>query len=142
MFPFTHTHITKQQQLSGTIQNDILKEFMVRNTYIYPPDASMRIIQDIFAFTSQNMPKYNSISISGYHIQEAGADAKLELAFTMADGIEYVRAAEQAGVCVCVYIYLYYCLILAYSYVPSKNNYNSYNHLPILCLNISLYIKV
>jgi methylmalonyl-CoA mutase len=100
-------HITKQQQLSGTIQNDILKEFMVRNTYIYPPDASMRIIQDIFAFTSQNMPKYNSISISGYHIQEAGADAKLELAFTMADGIEYVRAAEQAGVYVCVFIYIY-----------------------------------
>lgn len=70
---------------------------MVRNTYIYPPEASMRIIQDIFAYTSNYMPKYNSISISGYHIQEAGADAKLELAFTMADGIEYVRAAEQAG---------------------------------------------
>jgi methylmalonyl-CoA mutase N-terminal domain/subunit len=70
---------------------------MVRNTYIYPPAASMRIIQDIFAFTSARMPKYNSISISGYHMQEAGADAKLELAFTIADGIEYVRAAVAAG---------------------------------------------
>jgi methylmalonyl-CoA mutase len=87
----------EMKQLSGTIQNDILKEFMVRNTYIYPPDASMRIIQDIFGFTSQHMPKYNSISISGYHMQEAGADAKLELAFTIADGIEYVRAAQAAG---------------------------------------------
>lgn len=85
------------KQLSGTIQNDILKEFMVRNTYIYPPEGSMRIIQDIFAFTSANMPRYNSISISGYHMQEAGADAKLELAFTIADGIEYVRAAINAG---------------------------------------------
>jgi len=70
---------------------------MVRNTYIYPPSPSMRIIQDIFAFTSQNMPKYNSISISGYHMQEAGADAKLELAFTISDGIEYVRSAMAAG---------------------------------------------
>jgi methylmalonyl-CoA mutase len=70
---------------------------MVRNTYIYPPAASMKIIQDIFAFTSQNMPKFNSISISGYHIQEAGADSKLELAFTLADGIEYVRAAQASG---------------------------------------------
>jgi methylmalonyl-CoA mutase len=85
------------EKLSGTIQNDILKEFMVRNTYIYPPEASMRVIQDIFAYTSKNMPKYNSISISGYHIQEAGADAKLELAFTIADGIEYVKAAQKAG---------------------------------------------
>mmetsp|Transcript_66537 Transcript_66537/g.134103 ORF Transcript_66537/g.134103 Transcript_66537/m.134103 type:complete len:631 (+) Transcript_66537:43-1935(+) len=85
------------EQLSGTIQNDVLKEFMVRNTYIYPPAPSMRIIQDIFAFTSLHMPRYNSISISGYHMQEAGADAKLELAFTIADGIEYVRAAEAAG---------------------------------------------
>ena len=86
-----------QQQLSGTIQNDILKEFMVRNTYIYPPTASMRIIQDIFGYTSEYMPKFNSISISGYHMQEAGADSKLELAFTLADGIEYVRAAQAAG---------------------------------------------
>lgn len=86
-----------QKLLSGTIQNDILKEFMVRNTYIYPPAPSMRIIQDIFAYTSGHMPKFNSISISGYHMQEAGADSKLELAFTIADGIEYVRAAEAAG---------------------------------------------
>lgn len=86
-----------QALLSGTIQNDILKEFMVRNTYIYPPEPSMRIIQDIFAYTSENMPKFNSISISGYHMQEAGADSKLELAFTLADGMEYVRAAEAAG---------------------------------------------
>ena len=86
-----------QDKLTGTIQNDILKEYMVRNTYIYPPKASMRIIQDIFAYTSQHMPKFNSISISGYHIQEAGADSKLELAFTLADGIEYVRAAQAAG---------------------------------------------
>lgn len=73
---------------------------MVRNTYIYPPDASIKIIQDIFAFTSQNMPKFNSISISGYHMQEAGADSKLELAFTLADGIEYIRAAQAAGLTV------------------------------------------
>eukprot|EP01039_Chlorochromonas_danica_P002505 gene2505-2743_t len=86
-----------QAQLTGTIQNDILKEYMVRNTYIYPPAASMKIIQDIFAYTSQRMPKFNSISISGYHMQEAGADSKLELAFTLADGIEYVRAAQAAG---------------------------------------------
>lgn len=84
-------------KLAGTIQNDILKEFMVRNTFIYPPEPSMRIIQDIFGFTSAHMPKYNSISISGYHMQEAGADAKLELAFTIADGIEYVKAAQAAG---------------------------------------------
>lgn len=84
-------------QLSGTIQNDILKEFMVRNTYIYPPEPSIRIISDIFAYTSEEMPKFNSISISGYHMQEAGADSKLELAFTLADGIEYIRAAQKAG---------------------------------------------
>ncbi len=84
-------------KLTGTIQNDILKEYMVRNTYIYPPAPSMRIIQNIFAYTANNMPKFNSISISGYHIQEAGADSKLELAFTLADGLEYVRAAQQAG---------------------------------------------
>ena len=84
-------------KLSGTIQNDILKEFMVRNTYIYPPDPSMRIISDIFAYTSANMPKFNSISISGYHMQEAGATADLELAYTLADGVEYVRAGVQAG---------------------------------------------
>jgi methylmalonyl-CoA mutase len=85
------------EQLAGTIQNDILKEFMVRNTYIYPPQPSMRIISDIFAFTSQRMPKYNSISISGYHIQEAGATADLELAYTLADGVEYLRAGVAAG---------------------------------------------
>ena len=85
------------EKLAGTIQNDILKEFMVRNTYIYPPKPSMRIISDIFAYTSQNMPKFNSISISGYHMQEAGASADLELAYTLADGIEYIRAGVAAG---------------------------------------------
>ncbi|MFY2789824.1 methylmalonyl-CoA mutase [Rhodococcus sp. MALMAid1271] len=85
------------EKLAGTIQNDILKEFMVRNTYIYPPKPSMRIISDIFAFTSAKMPKYNSISISGYHIQEAGATADLELAYTLADGVEYIRAGLDAG---------------------------------------------
>ncbi len=85
------------EQLAGTIQNDILKEFMVRNTYIYPPQPSMRIISDIFAYTSQKMPRFNSISISGYHIQEAGATADLELAYTLADGVEYVRAGIAAG---------------------------------------------
>ncbi len=83
--------------LSGTIQNDILKEFMVRNTYIYPPAASMRIVADIFAFTAANMPKFNSISISGYHMQEAGATQDLELAYTLADGLEYIRAGVAAG---------------------------------------------
>src|ERR1700735_3628281 len=83
--------------LSGTIQNDILKEFMVRNTYIYPPAASMRIISDIFAFTSAHMPKFNSISISGYHMQEAGATQDLELGYTLADGLEYIRAGVAAG---------------------------------------------
>jgi methylmalonyl-CoA mutase len=83
--------------LSGTIQNDILKEFMVRNTYIYPPDPSMRIISDIFAYTSKEMPKFNSISISGYHMQEAGASLDLELAYTLADGVEYVRAGVKSG---------------------------------------------
>ncbi|MDQ1730308.1 MAG: methylmalonyl-CoA mutase [Pseudonocardiales bacterium] len=87
----------KPEQLSGTIQNDILKEFMVRNTYIYPPGPSMRIISDIFAFTSKHMPRFNSISISGYHIQEAGATNDLELAYTLADGIEYLRAGIAAG---------------------------------------------
>src|SRR5215213_3085840 len=87
----------KPSQLSGTIQNDILKEFMVRNTYIYPPEPSMRIISDIFEYTSQHMPKFNSISISGYHIQEAGATADLELAYTLADGVEYIRAGLDAG---------------------------------------------
>src|SRR5690242_9199843 len=85
------------EKLSGTIQNDILKEFMVRNTYIYPPAPSMRIVSDIFAYTSKKMPKFNSISISGYHMQEAGATADLELAYTLADGIEYVRAGVKAG---------------------------------------------
>ena len=84
-------------QLTGTIQNDVLKEFMVRNTYIYPPGPSMRIISDIFAFTSQEMPKFNSISISGYHMQEAGATADLELGYTLADGVEYIRAGLDAG---------------------------------------------
>ncbi|MET4634829.1 methylmalonyl-CoA mutase [Kaistia defluvii] len=85
------------EKLSGTIQNDILKEFMVRNTYIYPPEPSMRIISDIFAYTSQHMPKFNSISISGYHMQEAGATQDLELAYTLADGVEYIRAGLAAG---------------------------------------------
>jgi methylmalonyl-CoA mutase len=85
------------EKLSGTIQNDILKEFMVRNTYIYPPAPSMRIISDIFAYTSQRMPKFNSISISGYHMQEAGATQDLELAYTLADGVEYLRAGLAAG---------------------------------------------
>ncbi len=87
----------KQEQLSGTIQNDILKEFMVRNTYIYPPKPSMKIISDIFKFTSEKMPKFNSISISGYHMQEAGATADLELAYTLANGFEYVRTGVNAG---------------------------------------------
>ncbi|MFC4004153.1 methylmalonyl-CoA mutase [Prauserella oleivorans] len=87
----------KPEQLTGTIQNDILKEFMVRNTYIYPPQPSMRIISDIFSYTSQHMPRFNSISISGYHMQEAGATADLELAYTLADGVEYIRAGLDAG---------------------------------------------
>lgn len=86
-----------QQKLSGTIQNDILKEFMVRNTYIYPPAPSMRIISDIFEYTTKNMPKFNSISISGYHMQEAGATAAIELAYTLADGLEYLRAGIKTG---------------------------------------------
>ena len=85
------------EKLAGTIQNDILKEFMVRNTYIYPPKPSMRIISDIFGYTSAKMPKFNSISISGYHIQEAGATADLELAYTLADGVEYIKAGLDAG---------------------------------------------
>jgi methylmalonyl-CoA mutase len=87
----------RMEQLSGTIQNDILKEFMVRNTYVYPPEASMKIIADIFAFTSRHMPKFNSISISGYHMQEAGATADIELAYTLADGLEYIRTGIRAG---------------------------------------------
>ena len=86
-----------KEKLTGTIQNDILKEFMVRNTYIYPPDFSMRIISDIFEYTSKNMPKYNSISISGYHMQEAGATADIELAYTLADGLEYVKTGIKSG---------------------------------------------
>jgi len=86
-----------QKQLAGTIQNDILKEFMVRNTFIYPPWPSMRVVADIMAYTAKEMPRFNSISVSGYHMQEAGADAKLELAFTLADGLEYVRAAVGTG---------------------------------------------
>jgi len=87
-----------QSKLTGTIQNDILKEYMVRNTYIYPPEASMKIIADIFAYTSEHMPKFNSISISGYHMQEAGATADIELAYTLADGLEYVRTGLRAGI--------------------------------------------
>jgi methylmalonyl-CoA mutase len=90
----------KPEQLTGTIQNDILKEFMVRNTYIYPPEPSVRIIADIFEYTSRRMPKFNSISISGYHMQEAGATADLELAYTLADGVEYVRTGLKAGLAV------------------------------------------
>ncbi|KMY54702.1 methylmalonyl-CoA mutase [Bacillus sp. FJAT-27231] len=87
-----------REKLSGTIQNDILKEYMVRNTYIYPPEVSMRIIADIFKYTSENMPKFNSISISGYHMQEAGAPADIELAYTLADGLDYVRTGLEAGI--------------------------------------------
>ncbi|MGA9226236.1 MAG: methylmalonyl-CoA mutase family protein, partial [Mesobacillus sp.] len=87
-----------QDKLSGTIQNDILKEYMVRNTYIYPPEMSMKIIADIFEYTSKYMPKFNSISISGYHMQEAGAPADIELAYTLADGLEYVRTGLKAGI--------------------------------------------
>ena len=102
-----------QTKLSGTIQNDILKEYMVRNTYIYPPAQSMEIIKSIFAYTSQHMPKFNSISISGYHMQEAGADSKLELAFTLADGIEYVKAAQEAGLGKII------CCLYAITYISS-----------------------
>lgn len=89
-----------QDKLTGTIQNDILKEFMVRNTYIYPPESSLRIIGDVMGYTSKNMPRFNSISISGYHMQEAGADNMLELAFTIADGLEYIQTAIDAGLTV------------------------------------------
>jgi methylmalonyl-CoA mutase len=89
-----------RESLSGTIQNDILKEFMVRNTYIYPPQASMKIISDIFEYTSRHMPKFNSISISGYHMQEAGATPEIELAYTLADGLEYLRTGIQAGLAI------------------------------------------
>ena len=95
-----HESGVDSDKLTGTIQNDILKEFMVRNTYIYPPEPSMKIISDIFAYTSKEMPKFNSISISGYHIQEAGANATLELAYTIADGIEYVKTGMAAGLTV------------------------------------------
>ena len=88
----------KQELLTGTIQNDILKEYMVRNTYIYPPEISMKIISDIFEYTSKFMPKFNSISISGYHMQEAGATADIEMAYTLADGLEYVKAGLKAGI--------------------------------------------
>jgi methylmalonyl-CoA mutase len=87
----------RPEALSGTIQNDILKEFMVRNTYIYPPEPSMRIVGDVIAFCSEHMPRFNTVSISGYHMQEAGADAALELAYTLADGMEYVRTALARG---------------------------------------------
>jgi len=95
-----HEQGVASEQLSGTIQNDILKEFMVRNTYIYPPAPSMRIIADIFAYTSANMPKFNSISISGYHMHEAGATAAIELAYTLADGLEYIRTGLNAGLAI------------------------------------------
>ena len=97
------------EKLTGTIQNDILKEFMVRNTYIYPPEPSMRIIGDIFGYTSKMMPKFNSISISGYHMQEAGATATLEMAFTIADGIEYCRTGLKV-------IFEMVVLVLCYSF--------------------------
>src|SRR5256886_12025378 len=87
----------RPEQLAGTIQNDILKEFMVRNTYIYPPEPSLRIVSVIFAHSAAHMPKFNSISISGYHMQEAGATCDLELAYTLADGVEYVRAGLNGG---------------------------------------------
>jgi len=87
----------RPDQLSGTIQNDILKEFMVRNTYIYPPEHSMRLIADVFKYTSKHMPKFNSISISGYHMHEAGATADIELAYTLADGLEYIKTGLKAG---------------------------------------------
>ena len=87
----------KLNSLKGTIQNDILKEFMVRNTYIYPPKESMRIIGDIFKYTSKNMPKFNPISISGYHMHEAGANAEIELAYTLANGLEYVKKGIEVG---------------------------------------------
>ena len=87
----------RPDQLAGTIQNDILKEFMVRNTYIYPPTPSMKIVSDIIGFTSKYMPRFNSISISGYHMHEAGAPAALELAYTLADGLEYIRTGLEAG---------------------------------------------
>ena len=87
----------KQEQLGGTIQNDILKEYLTRNTYIYPPEPSMRIVSDIIAYCSKHMPKYNTVSISGYHMMEAGADSVLQCAFTLADGLEFVRAALNAG---------------------------------------------
>src|SRR5699024_1972121 len=84
-------------QLTGTIQNDILKEYLVRNTYIYPPESSMRIVSDIFLFTEKYMPRFNLISVSGYHMHEAGASAALEVAYTLADGLEYIRAGLNAG---------------------------------------------
>ena len=89
-----------RENLTGTIQNDILKEFMVRNTFIFPPKPSMRIVADIIEYTSKEMPKFNSISISGYHMQEAGASLVQELAFTIADGLEYIRAATKSGLLV------------------------------------------
>src|SRR6476620_10504824 len=90
----------KPAQLSGTIQNDILKEFMVRNTYIYPPEPSMRIVGDVIEYASRHLPRFNPVSISGYHMHEAGAPAHLELAFTLADGLEYVRAGLKAGIAI------------------------------------------
>jgi methylmalonyl-CoA mutase cobalamin-binding domain/chain len=109
------------EEMAGTIQNDILKEFMVRNTYIYPPKFSMKIIADIFEYTSQKMPKFNSISISGYHMQEAGATADIELAYTLADGLEYLACR-----CKCRYGYRLVCstfvILLGYWYEPLYGN--------------------
>ena len=105
----------KPEQLAGTIQNDILKEFMVRNTYIYPPTPSMKIISDIFEYTSKYMPKFNSISISGYHMQEAGATCDIELAYTLADGLEYIRKGLAAGMDIDTVSYTHLTLPTIYS---------------------------
>ena len=112
--------------LSGTIQNDILKEYMVRNTYIYPPQMSMKIVADIFKYASENMPKYNSISISGYHMQEAGATADLEMAYTLADGLEYVRTGIATGLAIDTFAWDkggIDCFLLAREQLKSKVEY-------------------
>ena len=100
----------EKSKLTGTIQNDILKEFLVRNTYIYPPEPSLRIISDIMSYLHDNCPRFNSISISGYHMQEAGADAALEMAFTIADGMEYARCAVNAGLDMLSIYSFFFCL--------------------------------
>ena len=101
-----------KDKLTGTIQNDILKEFLVRNTYIYTPEPSLRIISDIMSYLHDNCPRFNSISISGYHMQEAGADAALEMAFTIADGMEYARCAQNAGLDMYVLFFLYFYIFI------------------------------